>query len=369
MKKTLFVLVAVMVILIAADRICKIYEKKAAQAETIVSISSNPVLTQAQLKDYKNATTFRLLPYTVFGLKPNFRSDTVNINSEGLRGPEIGPKLPGSYRIAVVGGSAVFGGEVPTDDSTFTGLLEKKLNREGRARFDVINAGVPAYVSMQEVILLADRVIGYNPDVIVIFDGFNDVLTSLRRDRRPNYPWWFSEIEKLYYTSISKLFLEKKLKKYRPTKLLLNWIENKKNDKKIITVSMEQVAFYRRNIDLMCHLAKSYGIDVVLVFQPVALYKENLSGSESDMIGRLDPDYKKALRKMCDLEKTAMSEVAKANNVTFVDGTLFFKGISEDIFIDEVHFNQKGHSIVADYLIDFLKPVIKSSTGPAIRDL
>jgi len=354
MKKFLYAVIIVLAIAILADRLLKVYEKTEAARETGLQRSANPVLTAKQLEDYAAAAEYRLMPYMVFGLKPNFRSDTVNVNSLGLRGGEIKKKKESCYRIVVIGGSAVFGGSVPGDEMTFCGLLEKDLKIKYGKNIEVINAGVPAFISMQELILLEDKIIAMEPDMIVIFDGFNDVLTILKREKRPNYPWWFSEIERIYYKSITKLFLEKRLQKYRPTKHILKWI-NKMKEKTRETrydINTEQIAFYRRNLDLMCHLAGSYGIKVVLVFQPVIMYKEFASPAEREMISSLDQDYLEALVKMCDLAKVSMREVARDNNVSFIDGTKFFNGSKEYIFIDEVHFNQRGNKIVADLLAD-----------------
>jgi len=354
MKKFLYIVIIVLVVAIASDRLLKVYEKMEAAKEVEVLRRVNPVLTAKQYDDYARATQFRLAPYTVFGMKPNFKSDTVNINSLGLRGAEIKKKKESCYRIVVIGGSAVFGGSVPGDEMTFCGLLEKDLKSKYGKDVEVINAGVPAFISMQELILLEDKIIALEPDMVIIFDGFNDCLTILKREKRPNYPWWFSEIERIYYKSISKLFMEKRLKKYRPTKHILKWINKRKvrAKEKRYDISREQIAFYGRNLDLMCHLAGSYGIKVVLVFQPVIMYKDPISSTERDIINSLEPNYLDALEKMCGLARDAMRKVARDNNVPFIDGTRFFDGSKEDIFIDEVHFNQRGNRIVASSLAD-----------------
>jgi len=329
MKKILYTAAVVLAVMILGDRLLKVYEKREAAKEIKAQCRANPVLSAKQLEDYSRATQYRLVPYTVFGMKPNFRSDTVNINSLGLRGGEIKKKKESCYRIVVIGGFAVFGGSVPGDDMTFCGLLEKNLKSKYEKEIEVINAGVPAFVSMQELILLEDKIIAMEPDMIIVFDGFNDCLTILKREKRPNYPWWFSEIERVYYTSITKLFMEKRLKKYRPTKHILKWLNKKRQEavKRKYEINSGQIGFYRRNLDLMCHLAESYGIEVALVFQPVIMYKKVKAS-------------------------TAMRVAARDNNVTFIDGTKFFNGAKECIFIDEVHFNQRGNEIVADSLVD-----------------
>ncbi|NQT22641.1 MAG: SGNH/GDSL hydrolase family protein [Candidatus Omnitrophica bacterium] len=354
MKSIIITTVAVLVIIISADRLLKLYENHVARQDIQKQCALNPGISAKQQVDYNRATQFRLEPYTVFGLKPNFKSDTVNINSLGLRGEGIQKERDDCYRIVVLGGSAVFGGSVSDDNHTFCKLLEKQIKREANANVEVINAGIPAFISMQELILFEDKIIELKPDLVIVFDGFNDALTILKREKRPNYPWWFSEIEKIYYTSISRLFMEKRLRKYRPTKHLINWLDKRKNKGILYTVVPEAVDFYKRNLDMICHLAESYNIDVLLVFQPMAIYKKNLTENEKKIIRNLDSNYTKALSEMCNAEKEAMAYVAAKNNVSFADGASFFTGIHQNIFIDEVHFNQLGHEITAESLYEIL---------------
>jgi len=354
MKKLVYICIITLVILIASDRILKVYEKIEAKKDIKKQSVVNPYLTDDAVRSYLKATQFRLRPYTVFGLIPGYRSDTVNINSLGLRGPEIVEKREGSLRIAVIGGSAVFGGEVPDDNKTFCKLLEKDLKDIYGIDAEVINAGIPGFVSMQELILLEDTLIELNPDLVIVFDGFNDVLTILKREKRPNFPWWFSELERVYNTSITKLFMEKKLKKYRPTKFILRWLNERKERRRVkaYDVNARQIWFYGRNLDMMCHLLKSYGIKTLLVFQPVIIYKPQLSPIEENIIDDLNPDYIMAVRKMCDMAQDEMSRVADMNNVDFLNGMYFFDSFNENIFLDEVHFNQRGHDIVGRRLAE-----------------
>lgn len=349
MKKFIFSIIVILLILIAADRLLKIVEINSAKKELQARQSANQILTAKELQDYASATQFRLEPYTVFGLKPNFKSDTVNVNSLGLRGREIEKKGENTYRIIVLGGSAVFGGEVQNDNLTFCAVLEKELNNSKKLNnknIEVVNAGVPAYMSMQELILLENKLLDLKPDMVIVFDGYNDVITSLKRDPRPNHPWWFSEIEKVYYTSISKLFMEKRLKKYRPTKMLLNWLENKKNKVENYQENHSAVEYYGRNLNMICHLCESYGMNTVVVFQPVLFFKKNITNNERKILEGDKTNYLKIAEKMCAKMRDAAEEKAALCGAQFIDGSSIFDDVKDDMFIDEVHFNQNGHNLI-----------------------
>jgi len=356
MKIFLWTVAIVLAVVILSDRVCKVYEHKMSSREIRTSQAANPDLSGEQLKDYARAVTYRLEPYTVFGLNPNFRSSTVNINSLGLRGPEIEPKKTGTLRIAVLGGSAVFGGEVANDNLTFCGRMEERLSSEMPGRkIEVINAGIPAYMSMQELILLENKLIELKPDIVIIFDGYNDCITSLKRESRPNYPWWFKEIEKVYSTSVTKLFLDKKLRKYRPTKLLLNWLDERRaREKKEYAVDPEAVRYYARNLDMMCHLAASYGIKVIVASQPEIFFKSGLSDKERAFLSSGETNYFDTAKIMCAEIRDQARDTALHNDLPYIDCSNCFSSEKGTIFIDEVHFNARGHAIIGSALAGFL---------------
>jgi lysophospholipase L1-like esterase len=113
------------------------------------------------------------IPGLIFELKPD--SDTiwqgahVKINSHGERDREYAiPKPDGVYRIIGLGDSVTFGPGIEQNE-TFLDLLEVRLGNG----FEVINAGVSAYNTNQEYILLKNRLMEYEPDM-VIYNFFNN---------------------------------------------------------------------------------------------------------------------------------------------------------------------------------------------------
>lgn len=118
-----------------------------------------------------------------YELKP---SERASINSLGFRGKEFDTaKEDGVTRIVTMGDSAVYGYLIP-ERVTFSRLLERRLMR-GRAegaKFEVINAGVPAYNIEKTTARLKKRVLPLKPDVIVLVTGAND-RTRLAERRYP----------------------------------------------------------------------------------------------------------------------------------------------------------------------------------------
>ncbi|MBD3265957.1 hypothetical protein GF373_04750 [bacterium] len=154
-----------------------------------------------------------LLPYTMYGprkntviqnvLMPARKGDTtkptISINSFGFRyGPMAKKKPTGVKRIFMIGGSVVFFGH--TNKTSISGYLEDAFHARFRGqKYEVINAGVTGFNSDQELVLLLVKLIDFDPDLIIVFDGFNDFLIPSSIEQRLGYPSKFKAIEAAWY--------------------------------------------------------------------------------------------------------------------------------------------------------------------------
>ena len=113
---------------------------------------------------------------------------SVSINSAGLRGPEIGPKTPDTFRILVTGDSYTFGWGVEQDE-TFVARLADVLG-SSYPHLEVMNAGVPGFGVQDEVDWLQEHGSALAPDLMIlaIFAG-NDLTdaTEARRNEKISF--------------------------------------------------------------------------------------------------------------------------------------------------------------------------------------
>ena len=105
------------------------------------------------------------------------KADTININSLGFRGDEFSEIKPDrTYRIFMLGSSPMFGYGATSDETTIPGFMQKFL---GKTDFgfdiEVINSGVQAISSDTELELIKQKLITFSPDLIIIYDGWNDL--------------------------------------------------------------------------------------------------------------------------------------------------------------------------------------------------
>jgi len=118
----------------------------------------------------------------IYELKPGafveIQGRPQRINSFGMRDNEVSiHKAPGRFRIAVVGDSFTFGWRMTLEDC-YVKQLERLLNhRAGRGdAFEVLNFGVCGYNTEQEKILLEEKVLAFDPDLVIVGLVTNDIM-------------------------------------------------------------------------------------------------------------------------------------------------------------------------------------------------
>src|SRR6185295_15505483 len=109
-----------------------------------------------------------------YRLRPGFEGSITNrvefdtriaINRRGLRGPEIGPKRPGTLRVLVLGDSFAFGVGAQ-EEETYPLQLQRILRSRG-VRAEVLNGGAPGFGVPDEVAWFQRWGWTLEPDVIL----------------------------------------------------------------------------------------------------------------------------------------------------------------------------------------------------------
>jgi D-alanyl-lipoteichoic acid acyltransferase DltB (MBOAT superfamily) len=109
-----------------------------------------------------------------------FKRQRFRTNSHGMHDREYPLAKPaGVYRVAILGASPVMGPGVP-EDQVFDRILEEDLTALGRSlgrTVEVLNFGVAAYSPLQMVLQLEQKVLPFQPDLVLV--------TSMPPDRVP----------------------------------------------------------------------------------------------------------------------------------------------------------------------------------------
>ncbi len=104
-----------------------------------------------------------------------FLDQPLTVNHQGMRDRDYPLAKPaGTYRIALLGPSHVMGSGV-ADGETFADFLEERLNRlpdpGANTRYEVLNFGVAGYSLLQQLSLLEERAVTFEPDAVFITDS------------------------------------------------------------------------------------------------------------------------------------------------------------------------------------------------------
>ena len=164
----------------------------------IITIRSDSITKTSQLPDWlvNNAGWWaaRILTNSDYAFDPEYVKERifpcdddsvawtcieVTYNSHGLRGNELEKEKPeNTYRIFTVGGSTTFG--VGAQDSeTWPAHLQQIINEKIMGKkIEVINAGIEAASTEQEYILIKNKLLYFDPDLIIMYDGINDFSQS-----------------------------------------------------------------------------------------------------------------------------------------------------------------------------------------------
>ncbi len=134
------------------------------------------------LKHYYQDPEQFLIPHPEFGhfnkagYAGRYTDVYLKTNSVGLRTLELptGKKRMNEFRVFCLGDSRTFGVGLP-DRETYPAFLQDYLKSAYPTRdIQVFNAGVPGFSSAQGYLFLKNRVIDYQPDLVIIAFGHND---------------------------------------------------------------------------------------------------------------------------------------------------------------------------------------------------
>lgn len=264
-------------------------------------------------------------------------------NSHGFRCHEIGPKR--QFRIVVIGGSCVWGTGATSNETTIPAKLEKALREEHNFECEVINTGMSAYTSIQQLMLVAKQLIYLNPDLAVVYNGYNDIYVSTLVAGDSYQP----NDSKLYY----------RLKSY------LNNDINQESfavpEKDITSVNIEDVRFnmggilaYRKNMEMIVDILKGQGATSALFSEAyIGNTAKPLIGQENQFFEHI-ARFQRVYTRMYEGVVEACQHISRSRGVVFQDLRDPFDPNDGEVFYDWVHLNDRGYEIVAKKMANTL---------------
>jgi lysophospholipase L1-like esterase len=246
-------------------------------------------------------------------------------NSAGFRGREL--KAAQNHRIFAIGDSNTLG---IYNGPNWPAELDRKVSAQDE-RYIVENAGVVGYTSFQGLRLFR-RILPLKPEIALISFGANDA-----------HRVYLSDEEYMRKRRINDA-LDGALGSLRIGQLFMAVLDRRiyqGAEKLKPRVSAEE---YRRNLKEIIDISRKRRIQVILLTRPYLNLDPN---PPAQWWIRYAEDYNRLTR-----------EIARNEKVPCIDIYSRFEG-NRECFLDEAHFNEKGHRIAAETIYMNIKPLIR----------
>lgn len=297
-------------------------------------------------------------------------------NEHGFRVPAFDYELPkakppGQLRIVVLGGSAVHHGS--RYENALPGALKGVVQQNHPGMdIEVINAGIISCVSRQSIVFLLFTVLEYQPDIVVLYDGANDIGNVQVYESRPNFPYNYQSMEEAweaYRSQNTSPLWEVVLSRSRVwAALQLRWggelktattvgmglrrepnartPEQVLNDPEYVRMAM---AAYLSNWTKMIELSKSYGFQPVCVLQAAGGLDREHAGKTMPMpwLDAFGALYGEAGRQIEELR-------ARYPDAAILNLSDYLKP-AEDHFWDGIHVYDESNVLLAERIYEDLE--------------
>ncbi len=169
-KRILFAVVTLCLLAVAMEGTARlVWKRLAARAFAATQQRGEELLANDAIQFLKRPD-----PLYGFILKSGLHETAIVTTAEGFAQRESVPleRTPGTLRLAAMGESTTMGQNV--DHGNYPSYLRKLLSQQGQRGVEVINAGVAAWVSDQVALRAENQVAAYQPDIVILYVGWND---------------------------------------------------------------------------------------------------------------------------------------------------------------------------------------------------
>ena len=337
------------------------------------------------------------------------KSDFWQINSQGFREAEAVPlvKPQGEIRIFILGGSAAFGLGNESNEATITSKLEARLNqrvqqqqqspekyrpdvfpffkpsrrkafalpakiREGNYR--VINAAVPGYTSGNELAQLALKILPYQPDLVVVLDGYTDLMlpSNQKETEIPTIGTYINDPQEHFKVHLSQS-LQEWMEQFYLVQAVQNWLSEPEpvrtepnlvinQGNKAIKAYLppneleleKRVNRYRQHHLQMARLSAGAGIPLVVVVQPEITGRAptQLNEAEKSILMQLGPAYRQKIPQYYPQLVAAAEQLPKdfPNNARVLNLYNLPPQYPVPSFTDPIHLTEAANKAIAQQI-------------------
>jgi hypothetical protein len=310
-------------------------------AEKILPIADNSVLRgKGRTLEYFLGDTRTAPAHPGWRLYRPHNADGIFINELGLRTAMPTAKSAGEWRVAISGGSTVFGWRA-LDIDTIPENIQRLLPRTAR-KITVYNFGIEGATLEAELLTLKRFREIYALDAVLFYTGSNDVLKA----------YWEATTGRREFEDFIASGFELAKAARRVNALLEGVNTNALARFEGDTVpGILQNNPLRRGVVAAQDYCRGAELDCVFVFQPTLVTRKNHPAGEA----RLAKTYDILFPGMAMLTRQMYRD---ATSVGPDDRMYDFTGVFDDrasaFFTDHIHVNEDGNRVVAEALVPIL---------------
>ena len=310
-------------------------------------------------REFKLSRTMQYLPYVVWRRAP-FTGAMINIDHEGVRRTPGAVCGAGSYKVFAFGGSTMWGTGSP-DWGTIPAYLQAALAKRESRPVCVVNFGESAYVSTQSVIMLLTRLhAGDVPNLVLFYDGPNDVYTAFQSGRTTVHENAdrIARVFERHGEAESNLLAEwlDRSALFRVSRSLVSRLAQAPPPSLLTyeTIGIDRVALadgvvrtYLDNYNVVDALAHQYGFKYAFFWPAyISAGKKHLTGEEEALRREVDLSLAKLY---ASVYHTMESRIPQHENLHSM--TPIFDGHDSLIWIDDAHVTPVGNELIADGML------------------
>jgi lysophospholipase L1-like esterase len=273
----------------------------------------------------------------------------IRINPQGFRSAIDLDQPKTKPRCFILGGSFAFGAGASGAHTYYAAVL---TNRFRNIHF--INAAGSSFTANQQFIQLALNVMPYEPDYVIVIDGFNDMALPMVFGQPAGAPWRWTEYKDFLSGSFWRMaaaYIRVHSQFYRVgSRLRLS--RRAEADTFGQSTLQRVIEEYLHATEMTYTLCRARGIKVYHVFQPQLAIDKPVSEAEQ---GLSLPSFNKAMQKNYPVLEQEAEALALTNNVPFLSLLPVFKNNTNTLYVDYCHVNDVGQEIVGTRIVDFLK--------------
>jgi lysophospholipase L1-like esterase len=295
----------------------------------------------------QSQTRVRWSPYT-YWVVDQLQGQYIRVDATGLRAT-FDQNIPTDAPVlGVFGGSTVWG-EGARDNYTIPSQIANLLLAKDTP-YRVINYGQTGYVSTQDLLLFQMQLLNDNvPNVAIFYGGFNDVLSAYSQNITGVT---LQESQRLSDSEAGRLL--------RIGQPILRPVTENLSQYDLSLVSSNDgsaqsiVTRYLANVQMIATLAQAYDVQVLFVWQPSIIYKNQLIEGEVGADQRMRTERAGFAELYADADQLLRAQLAQDNPHNILLLSDLFKDDDRPLFYDLVHITEEGNQSVAQAIVDAL---------------